>query len=128
MMIRRLTAFVLSFCIALPVCWCCAGGGQGPEETGCCAMSGHCDEDPPAPEQDGKSNCPCAKHEDMRDVAATVVKAPVLESKPLFQPAWSEPVTGLAFTSSSGKSARRHDHGPPRSTVPFYTRYRALLL
>lgn len=126
-MIRHLTTFVLSFCIALPVCWCCTGGNQGPEQTGCCAMSGHCDGDSPAPEQ-GESNCPCAKHEDMRDVADTAVKAPVLDLKPLFQPAWGESVTGLAFTSSSGKIEHCHDHGPPRSTVPFYTRYHALLL
>jgi len=126
-MIRHLTAFILSFCIALPVCWCCAGETQKPEQTGCCAMSGHCGADSSAPRQDD-SNCPCAKHEDMRDVAATTVKAPAPGLKPLFQPCWLDSDARLAFTPSSTKIAPRHDHGPPRSTVPFYTRHCALLL
>lgn len=90
-------------------------------------MSGHCGGDSSAPKQN-ESNCPCAKHEDMRDVAATAVKTPAPELRPLFQPVWLESTSKLAFTSSGRKIALRHDHGPPRSTVPAYTRHCALLL
>ncbi|WP_395716004.1 hypothetical protein [Prosthecobacter sp.] len=126
-MIRYLTAFLLSFCIALPVCWCCAGESQKPEQTACCAMSGHCGDESSAPQKDDKK-CPCARHEDMRDLTVTAVKAPVPELKPLFQPAWHESTARPAFTASSSQIAPRHDHGPPRSTPPVYALHCALLL
>ena len=126
-MFRHLTAFVLTFCIGLPMCWCCADDSRPAEPTGCCAMIDHCAGDQKAPVPDDK-NCPCAKHEDMRDVTATSLKAPAPGLKPLAQPVWLESVIEQIFISPSGKIGFRHDHGPPQSSVPAYTRHCALLL
>ncbi len=126
-MLSRLTALILTLCIGLPMCWCCIVGPQQQETTGCCAMRQHAaSEQAPAHSKD--QNCPCAKHEDMRDVAATFVKAPAPSLKLLAEPVWSASSLASVTPSVFEKYAPRHDHGPPLRETPLYTRHCALLI
>jgi hypothetical protein len=125
-MITRFTALILSLCVALPMCWCCVSVEAQPVVTGCCTMQhASTPEQSPQPSQD---NCPCVKHEATRDVAATVVKAPVPELKLVTMPLWLEVPVETALVPSFETIAPRHDHGPPLVAAPLYQRNCALLL
>lgn len=126
-MLTRLTALILTFCIGLPMCWCCIVAPQQEEVAGCCAKRQHVTtEQSPAHSKD--QSCPCAKHEDMRDVASTFVKAPVPDLKLLAEPVWvTSPLESLA-SHVFEIHAPRHDHGPPLRTAPLYARHCAFLI
>lgn len=126
-MIARFTALLLSLCIALPMCWCCVAIGQPQEIKSCCAKSTTLGNEH-QPERSQDKNCPCAKHEAMRDVAATVVKAPLPELKLLTEPLWFVSVSHGILVSHFETNAARHDHGPPLVIAPAYQRHCALLL
>ncbi len=126
-MLSRLTALILTLCIGLPMCWCCIVAPQREELTNCCAMKQHAaSEQAPAHSKD--QSCPCAKHEDMRDVAATFVKAPAPALKLLAEPVWSTSSPLVLSPSAFEIPASRHDHGPPLRTAPLYARHCALLI
>lgn len=126
-MFARLTALILTLCIGLPMCWCCIVAPQPQEVAGCCAKKHHvASEQAPAHSKD--QNCPCIRHEASRDVAPTLVKAPVPALKLLVEPVWStsllENLTSFVFEHA----APRHDHGPPVQAPPLYARHCALLI
>lgn len=124
-MLARLTALILTLCIGLPMCWCCIAAPQQAEAASCCAMKRHASEHSSPSQQ---QNCPCAKHEDMRDVASTFVKAPVPAMKLLAESVWHTSSLELPAPSSFANRAPRHDHGPPLHAPPLYTRHCALLI
>ena len=125
-MIARLTALIISLCIGLPMCWCCIVAPQREATKGCCAMRHHAaSEKSPTPDQD---RCPCAKHEDMRDVAATFVKIPAPALKLLAEPAWYTFSSASLIPAVYAIPAPRHDHGPPLHAAPLYARHCALLI
>lgn len=122
-MLSRLTALVLTLCIGLPMCWCCLTAPQQEEVASCCAKKQHS-----ASEHSQEPNCPCAKHENARDVAATFVNAPAPALKLLAEPVWHA-LSPLSLTSGAmANHAPRHDHGPPLRTMPLYSRHCALLI
>lgn len=125
-MFSRLTALVLSWCIALPVCWCCVPAQVETAVKSCCMQaeqSSHSQEQAP---QD--RNCPCARHEASRDLAGSPVKAPMPDLRLLVEPVWQTVSLRAIFPVTDEISGARHDHGPPLSTVPAYARHCALLL
>lgn len=127
-MIRHLTAFILSLCIALPMCWCCVGmAGKAGESASCCSAKAvsHSGRHDQAPKD---KNCPCARHETARDVVGTLVKTPAPDLKLVFVPAWQRVGFEITFPPTVEETGTRHDHGPPQSTVPAYMRHCALLL
>jgi hypothetical protein len=122
-MLSRLTALILTLCIGLPMCWCCITAPQPEEAASCCAKKQHS-----ASEHSQEPNCPCAKHENARDVAVTFVNAPAPASKLLAEPVW-HPLFPLSLTSKAlATHAPRHDHGPPLHAPPLYTLHCALLI
>ncbi len=122
-MLSRLTALILTLCIGLPMCWCCIMAPQQEEVASCCAKKQHS-----ASEHSQEPNCPCAKHETARDVAATFVNAPAPALKLLAEPVWHA-LSPLSLTSEAFAShAPRQDHGPPLHVPPLYTRHCALLI
>ncbi len=126
-MISRLTALILTLCIGLPMCWCSAMAPQREERAACCAMQHHgASEQTPAHSKD--QNCPCAKHEASRDVAAAFVTAPAPALKLLAGPVWATPSPASLASAVSEISAPRHDNGPPLHAPPLYTRHCALLI
>jgi hypothetical protein len=126
-MIARLTALILSLCIGLPMCWCCIAVPQQEEVSSCCAKRQHAaGEQSPGHSKD--QNCPCARHENMRDVAAVFVKAPAPVLKLLAEPVWSTSELASLAPSLSENAAPRHDHGPPWHAAPLYARHCALLI
>lgn len=129
-MITRLTALLLSLCIALPMCWCCVAVGA-PAQAGaasCCARKQHTASD----HQSGQSkdqSCPCARHEASREVATTTAKAPAPALKLLAAPVWHLASTANFKFQAASLSAPRHDHGPPlHASPPLYARHCALLI
>jgi len=126
-MITRLTALILTLCIGLPMCWCCIEAPQRAEVNGCCAMKKHAASEH-APSHSKEPNCPCARHEGMRDVAATLVKAPAPALKLLAEPFWDISLPASLPPAVVENLAPRHDHGPPLHTPPLYTRHCALLI
>ena len=127
-MIARLTALILSFCIALPMCWCCVGSEPPQAEmTGCCAMSQHAASDQ-QPHHTQDQNCPCAKHENKRDVTDLSLKAPLPALTLLAEQTWTAAELELPTSAISDKNARCHDHRPPLVTPPLYERHCALLI
>jgi hypothetical protein len=126
-MIARLTALILTLCIGLPMCWCSVGVPQREAVASCCAMKQHeGPEQSPAHSKD--QNCPCAKHEGKRDVAATYVKAPVPVLKMLAEPVWSASLLANLVPSAVEIQAPHHDQGPPLQAAPLYARHCALLI
>lgn len=126
-MMARLTATILSLCIALPMCWCCTAAEPRQEAKSCCARSqSHAADQAPQLPQD--KNCPCARHEAMRDVAATIVKVPVPELKLLSAPLWLESTLETVFVFHVETIAPRLNHGPPPDMAPVYARHCALLI
>lgn len=127
-MTARLTATLLAFCIALPMCWCCAAEAEAAPEMACCAMMQQepCGDTSP---QDGKvPHCPCLSHEDSRDTADAAVAMPVPELKPLSLIAWRATDLPLASKNLPARNLARHDHGPPGVKPPIYQRHCALLI
>lgn len=122
-MLTRLTALILTLCIGLPMCWCCTTSPQQEEVATCCAKKQHS-----SSEHSQEPNCPCAKHENARDVAATFVKAPALALKLLAEPVWLALSPLRLTTVALTIYAPRHDHGPPLRTTPLYSRHCALLI
>jgi hypothetical protein len=122
-MLSRLTALILTLCIGLPMCWCCITPPQQEKVANCCAKKQHS-----ASEHSQEPNCPCAKHETARDLAATFVNAPAPALKLLAAPIGST-LSPLSHTPEAlANHAPRHDHGPPLRTAPLYTRHCALLI
>lgn len=127
-MTARLTAWILSFCIALPMCWCCEGAPEQAEVTGCCSMARAqaCSQEGQVPAE----HCPCASHQDNRDTTDVVVTVPVPALK--FLPALQWQTTGAwppARLFSCSKDAARHEPGPSEgATPPLYSRHCARLL
>jgi hypothetical protein len=122
-MLSRLTALILTLCIGLPMCWCCITAPQQEEVASCCAKQQHS-----ASEHSQEPNCPCAKHENARDVAATFVNAPAPALKLLAEPVWSTSSPAILSHAAFESLAPRHDHGPPLHTPPLYARHCALLI
>lgn len=127
-MTARFTALILSFFIGLPMCWCCIGTDRPQEqEMSCCARKAPAaSKEQHAPPQD--HNCPCAKHENKRDMASTEVKAPAAGMKLLAEPQWQTTVVETSFPSHFEKNILRHVHGPPPDAAPVYVRHCALLI
>ncbi|MEZ5386795.1 MAG: hypothetical protein R3F13_14885 [Prosthecobacter sp.] len=123
-MFRHLTILVLSVCIGMPMCWCCMDAGTK-ELPVCCAKAATSQHDQ-TPE---RHNCPCAKHEAAREVAGTTAQVPAPVLKFVFEPAWQSSSANVFLLPRFEQDVTaRHDHGPPWSTVPVYTRHCALLL
>lgn len=122
-MLTRLTALILTLCIGLPMCWCCISAPQQEEVASCCAKKQHS-----SSEHSQEPNCPCAKHEDSRDVASTFVKAPAPALKLLAAPVWVTFSLADLATHAWVAHAPRHDHGPPLHAPPLYARHCALLI
>jgi len=126
-MLTRLTALILTLCIGLPMCWCCISAPQREEVASCCAKKQHAtSEQSPAHSQE--PNCPCAKHENARDVAATFVQAPAPALKLLVELVWATSSPVSLSPSAAASPAPRHDHRPPLHAPPLYTRHCALLI
>ena len=126
-MITRLTALILTLCIGLPMCWCCVAAPQREEVASCCAKKHHAASEN-APSHSQEPNCPCAKHETSRDLAATFVKAPAPALKLLAEPVWATSATVALTPVAFEIPAPRHDHGPPLHPPPLYSRHCALLI
>ncbi len=126
-MLSRLTALILTLCIGLPMCWCCIVAPQQEETASCCALKQHTASDQ-TPAHSQEPNCPCAKHETARDLAATFVNAPAPALKLLAEPAWSTLSLPSLSPAAFANHAPRHDHGPPLHAPPLYTRHCALLI
>lgn len=128
-MIARLTASLLAFCIALPMCWCCAAVAEAAPDTGCCAMMQHesCGD---TSQQGGQEpHCPCLKHEDSRDTADTGVSMPASELKLLNAGIWqTEDLPFAAKNFLARNTAASHDGRPPGTAPPIYQRHCALLM
>lgn len=125
-MFSRLTALVLSWCIALPMCWCCVAMQVASAPKSCCVEA-----KPSAPQHEQSPqdrNCPCARHEAVRDVAGSPVKAPAPDLRLLIVPVWHSVSSKATFPVTDEIAGTRHDHGPPLSTVPAYERHCALLI
>lgn len=123
-MLSRLTALVLTLCIGLPMCWCCITAPQQAEVASCCTKKQHS-----ASEHSQEPNCPCAKHENARDVAATFVTAPAPALKLLAAPLWHALSPFSPASGALANHAPRHDHGPPLGAAPpLYSRHCALLI
>lgn len=127
-MLSRLTALILTLCIGLPMCWCCITAPQQEVASSCCAMKQHA-ASKQAPAHSQEPNCPCAKHENSRDVADTFVTTPSPALKLLAAPVGST-LSPLSLTPwALANHAPRHDHGPPlRTAPPLYARHCALLI
>ena len=126
-MIARLTALILTLCIGLPMCWCCVGTPQREEMACCCSMRQHAASDQqPAHSKD--RNCPCARHENKREVAATSFKTPAPVLKLLAETVWSASSPAVLPPAIVENPAPRHDHGPPLHQAPPYARHCALLI
>ena len=126
-MLTRLTALILTLCIGLPMCWCCVMAPQQEETSGCCALKQHAASDQ-TPAHSKEPKCPCARHENARDVAATFVQTPAPALKLLAEPVWSTASPASITPSVVLQPAPRHDHGPPVYAPPLYTRHCALLI
>ena len=126
-MLSRLTALILTLCIGLPMCWCCIAAPQPEEVASCCAKKQHSASEH-APSHSQEPNCPCAKHETARDVAATFVNAPAPALKLLAEPVWHALSPLSLFSEALATHAPRHDHGPPLRTAPLYSRHCALMI
>jgi hypothetical protein len=126
-MLSRLTALILTFCIGLPMCWCCIAAPQQEKVASCCAKKHHAASEH-APSHSQEPTCPCAKHEASRDVAATFVKAPAPSQQLLADLIWVAPSRVILASSISAVTAPRHDHGPPQHAPPLYARHCALLI
>jgi hypothetical protein len=122
-MLSRLTALILTLCVGLPMCWCCITAPQQEEVATCCAQKQHS-----ASEHSQEPNCPCAKHETARDVAATFVNTPAPALKLVAEPVWHALSPLSLIAGASANRAPRHDHGPPLRTAPLYSRHCALLI
>lgn len=120
-MITRLTGLLLVLCIGLPMCWCCIGGELQEQTSSCCAS-----EHQPEPDSK-KDNCPCANHENKRDLVADTAKAPGLELRLLGTLLWatSDPFHPVV---AADLDAAHPDHGPPGNAPPLYQRHCALLI
>jgi hypothetical protein len=126
-MLSRLTALILTLCIGLPMCWCCIAAPQREEVASCCAKRQHAATEH-APSHSQEPNCPCAKHETSRDLAATFVKAPAPSLQLLTDLTWVAPSPASLVPSVSAIPAPRHDHGPPLHAPPLYARHCAMLI
>jgi len=128
-MLSRFTALILTLCIGLPMCWCCVTAPQQEQEevASCCAKKQHFASEQ-APSHSQEPTCPCARHENARDVAATFVKAPAPALKLLAEPVWVTFSQADLATPILAFHAPRHDHGPPLHAPPLYSRHCALLI
>ncbi|WP_395735591.1 hypothetical protein [Prosthecobacter sp.] len=127
-MLTRLTALILTLCIGLPMCWCCIAAPQQEKVASCCAKKHHAASEH-APSHSREPSCPCAKHEDSRDVASTFVKTPAPSLQLLTDLVWVAPSAAASAPSiSTCTTASRHDHGPPLHAPPLYARHCALLI
>jgi hypothetical protein len=126
-MIARFTALILSLSIGLPMCWCCVGAPQQEETASCCSMKRHAASEQ-LPDHSKEPNCPCARHQNRRDVASTFVKAPVPALKLLAAPVWFAASVASLPPSVFAPHTPRYDHGPPLRAAPLYARHCALLI
>lgn len=129
----RLAASIVAFCIALPMCWCCVGTPEvAAKKVHSCCSSQSAETEPQPPGQGGEHQCPCAAHGDSRDMADTLVAAPVPALKLLQDATWHVADTVLApFPAFHAQSeATHHDYGPPGGcyTPPLYAQHCALLI
>lgn len=135
-MTSRLTAWILAFCIGLPMCWCCAASPSAAAQVetkrpDCCAKHQPQERgERPTSNNDGTpGHCPCLNHEDNRDTPDATVAVPAPMLKLLATPALVETaVAGLPRPSHFVQHPARHDHGPPGVARPLYARHCALLL
>jgi hypothetical protein len=132
-MVTRLTAWLLSFCIGLPMCWCCMGEAPREEQAGCCTTehpdgcaarqpdgSGTSDEEPCA--------C-CATRKDPRDAARGLNFTPQPESRPMMHLAgWQDSLPAPAHCGADDADAGHYERGPPGEPARLFLRHRALLL
>ncbi len=126
-MLTRITSLILTLCIGLPMCWCCISAPEREEVASCCAMKKHAASEQ-APAHSQEPNCPCAKHENKREVAATFVQAPAPALKLLAELAWAASSPVSLTPSLFAIHEPRHDHGPPLHSPPLYARHCALLI
>ncbi|MBK8093083.1 MAG: hypothetical protein IPK32_14130 [Verrucomicrobiaceae bacterium] len=132
-MAARITAFILSFCIGFPMCWCCYGEVSRVEMAGCCPTEhpSGCSAQQTGSKPDHSENCPCCTFSQApRDMVKTLplVPAPMLDREAIL-PGWQtfepKPLNELVCDSHAGL----HEHGPPSPyRAPLYERYHALLL
>lgn len=132
-MVTRLTALLLSFCIGLPMCWCCLGEAPREELAGCCStehLEGCSAQQPEGSPDDHLNHCPCCEHrKDPRDLSKRLNFTPEPESAPVLHPAgWQDGLPGIPPMLSMGAEAPRHERGPPAEPPRLFLRHRALLL
>jgi hypothetical protein len=126
-MLTRITSLILTLCVGLPMCWCCISAPQQEEVASCCAMKRHAASEQ-APAHSQEPNCPCAKHENKREVTATFVQAPAPALKLLAEPLSSPSSPAILTPAVFANHAPRQDHGPPLHAAPLYARHCALLI
>lgn len=130
-MTARLTAWILAFCIGLPMCWCCADSAPAAapaEPAGCCAMHQTAEEGATSAPASRHGHCPCLEHEDNRDRPDAAPALPLAVLKAVAAPVWQPLPFQASLSFRPAYSAPRHDHGPPGAARPLYARHCALLL
>ncbi|MBL9133569.1 MAG: hypothetical protein JNG86_20325 [Verrucomicrobiaceae bacterium] len=131
-MVTRLTALLLSFCIGLPMCWCCVGEAMREEQAGCCTTEhlNGCAAQQPGSSDKERESCPCCEHrKDPRDAAKAWNFTPKPESRPVMHLAgWQNSLQVLTVAHSPAITTARHERGPPLDATPLYVWHRALLL
>jgi hypothetical protein len=132
-MVTRLTALLLSFCIGLPMCWCCLGEAPREELAGCCSTAhpdGCSAQQPESPPADQHEPCPCCEHrKDPRDTAKRLIFSPKPEAAPVLHLAgWQDGLPVMRHELSMTAGTPRHERGPPAEPPWLFLRHRALLL
>jgi hypothetical protein len=132
-MVTRLTALLLSFCIGLPMCWCCNGEAPREELAGCCStehLEGCSAQQPEGPPADPSESCPCCEHrKDPRDTSKRVLFSPKPEAAPVFHLAgWQDGLPFIRNDFSISADTPRRERGPPAEPPRLFLRHRALLL
>lgn len=129
-MVTRLTALLLSFCIGLPMCWCCLGEAPREELAGCCSTAHPegCPAQQPEGSPTGDGSC-CGHHQDARDTAKRLIFTPKPEAAPVLHLAgWQDGLPVMRPELSMTIEAPRHERGPPAEPPRLFLRHRALLL
>ena len=132
-MVTRLTALLLSFCIGLPMCWCCNGEAPREELAGCCStehLEGCSAQQPEGPPADPSEPCPCCEHrKDPRDTSKRVIFSPKPETTPVLHLAgWQDGLPVIRPELSMSAYTARRERGPPVEPPRLFLRHRALLL
>jgi hypothetical protein len=130
----RFTAFLLTFCIGLPMCWCCLGEAPQEEIAACCTMANEqeCQAHETTDGRAGHENgCACCGHrKDPRDISKRLLFSAGLGLAPHWLPAgWQDGLPSIhPGCTAAGLGFFCQERGPPAAQPRLFLRHQALLL